>query len=197
MKQTITRKGSFDAGHRVMHEKVKCFNVHGHLYQYELAFRYGSMKDIGYAIDFKEIKRIACQFIDDYFDHGFIANPMDKVMIDACVDLNSKIWIMSLNINDRNKFCNPTVENISKEIYLAVECLMQEFQPLLQLESVRVFETPNCFVDCNAESISYYERTNFLSYRGDLLKEYRRAKGVVEYDDRLQKQDDMRSELLK
>ena len=27
-KQHITRKGSFDSGHRVMNEKMKCFNLH-------------------------------------------------------------------------------------------------------------------------------------------------------------------------
>lgn len=27
-KQFITRKGNFDSGHRVMNEKMKCFNVH-------------------------------------------------------------------------------------------------------------------------------------------------------------------------
>lgn len=26
--QTIIRKGSFDSGHRVMNEMMKCFNVH-------------------------------------------------------------------------------------------------------------------------------------------------------------------------
>lgn len=28
-KQHISRKGSFDSGHRVMNEKMKCFNLHG------------------------------------------------------------------------------------------------------------------------------------------------------------------------
>lgn len=27
-KQFISRKGTFDSGHRVMNERMKCFNIH-------------------------------------------------------------------------------------------------------------------------------------------------------------------------
>lgn len=30
---TITRAFEFDAAHRVMNEKVKCFNLHGHRFK--------------------------------------------------------------------------------------------------------------------------------------------------------------------
>ena len=30
--QLITRKGTFDSGHRVMNEQYKCYNLHGHTY---------------------------------------------------------------------------------------------------------------------------------------------------------------------
>lgn len=182
MKQTITRKGSFDAGHRVMHERVKCFNVHGHLYQYELTFEYSQNEDIGYAIDFKEIKRIACEFIDEYFDHGFITNAHDNVMISACQSVESKMWIMSLNGVD--KFCNPTAENISKELFLIVDRLMHDYKPNLELKSIRLYETPNCFVDCTLDSLTYNEILNFYNANQNTIDEYRIAKGKVEYDDR-------------
>ena len=66
-KQTITRKGNFDSAHRVLNEKFKCYNVHGHTYLYELTFQFDSMERIGYAIDFKEIK-ITAQGIDLLLD---------------------------------------------------------------------------------------------------------------------------------
>ena len=56
-KNFVTRKGKFDAGHRVMNERFKCFNLHGHEYHYELTFSYLMSEEIGYAIDFKEIKK--------------------------------------------------------------------------------------------------------------------------------------------
>ena len=55
--QYITRKGNFDSGHRVMNEFMKCYNIHGHTYLYELTFSFENMEEIGYAIDFKEIKK--------------------------------------------------------------------------------------------------------------------------------------------
>jgi 6-pyruvoyltetrahydropterin/6-carboxytetrahydropterin synthase len=72
--QYITRKGNFDSGHRVMNEFMKCFNIHGHTYLYELTFSFESMEEIGYAIDFKEIKRVFCQWIDDIFEFYNIYN---------------------------------------------------------------------------------------------------------------------------
>ncbi len=56
--QYISRKGNFDSGHRVMNEFMKCYNIHGHTYLYELTFSFENMEEIGYAIDFKEIKRV-------------------------------------------------------------------------------------------------------------------------------------------
>ena len=50
--QLITRKCSFDSGHRVMNEAMKCFNIHGHTYLCEVTFQHENMEDIGYAIDF-------------------------------------------------------------------------------------------------------------------------------------------------
>lgn len=181
MKQTITRRGSFDAGHRVMFERMKCFNIHGHLYQYELEFEYDSMQNIGYAIDFKEIKRIACEFIDEKFDHGFICNPQDTDMLQVCDKLKSKLWTMSLDLTN---FCNPTAENISKELFLSVNRLMKRYNEL-KLVNVRLYETPNCFVDCTRESISSNEIECFLHMRAAMLDAYSEEKGQFEYDSRL------------
>lgn len=183
MKQTITRKGTFDAGHRVMYERLKCFNIHGHLYQYELTFEYDQLQDIGYAIDFKEIKRIACSYIDDRFDHGFIANPRDDIMIDACSRLNSKLRLAPF-ANDEG-FCNPTAENISKDLFLSTHYLMSAYSNILKLKSVRLYETPNCLVDCFEHSISDQDRSSFIKMFVKDIVEYRNACGVVEYDSRL------------
>ena len=63
--QTITREYGFDAGHRVMNERFKCFNAHGHRYHIKLTYSFQDMHEIGYIIDFKEIKRVGVQWIDD------------------------------------------------------------------------------------------------------------------------------------
>ena len=116
--QYISRKGNFDSGHRVMNERMKCFNVHGHTYLYELTFAFNNMEEIGYAIDFKEIKRVFCQWIDDILDHGMLLNPQDYELINVTGKLGSKLWLMSLN--GEHEYCNPSVENIAKEVFLAM-----------------------------------------------------------------------------
>jgi len=184
--QIITRKGSFDAGHRVMNEKMKCFNLHGHTYLYELQFAFEYMKGIGYALDFKEIKRVASQWIDDYLDHAVLLNPKDDVLIKASIEIGSKMWIMSLN--GKGEYCNPTVENIAREVFIAVDYLFEQLYPggNLRLQTIQVYETPNCSTILNTEDILPMERIEFLKVNANLLDSYAQEKGVVEYDDRVE-----------
>lgn len=179
--QTITRKGSFDSGHRVINECMKCFNMHGHTYIYHLTFEFNSMEDIGYAIDFKEIKRVACQWIDDVLDHGMILNPKDAVVIRAARETGSKLWLMSLNGKD--KYCNPSVENIAKEIFLAMEVLFIKYEGL-RIKKIKLYETPNCYTVCKANSTSDKERVFWNAQNYENVFEYASQKGMMEYDDR-------------
>jgi len=179
--QLITRKFEFDAGHRVMNERVKCFSNHGHRYYGDLVFEFTTTEEIGYNIDFKEIKRVGCQWIDDYWDHGTLLNPHDTKLIDVLREINTKVWLMSLN--GEGNYCNPTVENLSRELFLAQQLLFQSVKGL-SLHQIRMYETPNCWTDCFNESISDSERINFLDVHKSELVHYGIDKGVFEYDDR-------------
>lgn len=179
--QFITRKGNFDSGHRVLNEARKCFNVHGHTYLYELTYQFEQTEDIGYAIDFKEIKRVHCQWIDDILDHGAILNPHDTKYVELCKSIKSKYWLMSLN--GAGNYCNPSVENIAKEVFLAVDILTRAY-PLLELSQVRIFETPNCWTDCFRNSIQTKETQSFYQLRESEIVAYGKEKAVIEYDDR-------------
>lgn len=181
-KQYITRKGTFDSGHRVMNERMKCFNIHGHTYHYDLTFEFNDIEDIGYAIDFKEIKRLGCQWIDDFLDHGMILNPKDEKLINTTKELNGKLWLMSLN--GAGNYCNPSVENIAKEIFLAMDILFASFNETLRISSITLYETPNCYTICDANSISTKEFTKFNLEHNSNIRKYREGKGVLEYDDR-------------
>ena len=180
--QIIERKGNFDSAHRVMNESRKCFHVHGHTYLYELGFSFEESESIGYALDFKEIKRVNCQWIDDILDHGAILNPKDVEFIDLVQNkLKTKLWLMSLN--GEGEYCNPSVENIAKEVFLAMEVLLEHY-PLLKVYSIKIFETPNCATTCFSHSISEEEKRNWVNARYKEVKEYANNKGIVEYDDR-------------
>lgn len=184
--QYITRKGNFDSGHRVMNEFMKCFNIHGHTYLYELTFSFENMEEIGYAIDFKEIKRVFCQWIDDIMDHGMILNPHDTKLIETTKEYGTKLWLMSLN--GQGEYCNPSVENIAKEVFCAMHILSETLYagvPTgLKIHSIKIYETPNCFTECFADSISEDEFQNFQLANGKDIESYAKEKGVLEYDDR-------------
>lgn len=184
--QLITRSTNLSCGHRVMNEAMLCYNLHGHEYITELTFSYNTPEDIGYAIDFKEIKRVFIQFLQDYMDHGEILNPKDTLVIDVVNKLGTRLWLMSLN--GEGNYCNPTVENIAKEIWLAMDVLSKELYgdsgTGLDIYRVKVYETPNCYTECFSYSISHNERENWMKYREDLVKQYAHTKGIMNYDDR-------------
>lgn len=180
MYQRITRKGSFDAAHRVMHERVKCFNLHGHTFLYELTFGFKEPEGLGYALDFKEIKRKACAYIDEVFDHCTIANPKDLILIDCVEKLGTKLYLMSLNGIDVD--CNPSAENLSKEIFIQIAHLMNTDN--IWLDSLRLYETPNCWVDTRKEDISGTEIVNVMSKHLTYLQNFDKKVGTFEYDER-------------
>ena len=179
--QTIVRKYSFDAAHRIVNHSGACGNVHGHLYFGELKFSYtpDKMEDpaLGYSMDFSEIKRIGIEFINEYFDHGYICNSEDY-MLPILKQNNSKYWEMSLN--GEGKFCNPSVENMAKELFLAIDLLFDGRG--IQLDEVIMYETPNSYTICQMQSISLNELENFNSVRYDDIKKYALAKGIKSYD---------------
>jgi 6-pyruvoyltetrahydropterin/6-carboxytetrahydropterin synthase len=180
--QTITRKGAFDVCHRVMNHTSKCSSVHGHCYHYELTLGFEKTEAIGYSIDFSEIKRVGCQWIEDMWDHGALLNPHDTTLIESVKALKGKLWLMSLN--GEGEYCNPSVENIAKELYLAQGILIASAFKDLSIQSVTLYETPNCFTTCGQTAIYNKEAINFYKARQDAIQAYRDAKGVVEYDDR-------------
>lgn len=183
MKQLISRKFEFDAGHRVMNEQFQCFNMHGHRYYGKIVFKYNNPDPIGYAIDFKEIKRVGLAWINKYLDHAFIANPMDEEVLSTLVKINSKTWMMSLN---GSEYCNPTAENISKELFMTMELLFDEiYKPQgMNVFKVVLYETPNCSVVCKSDSITKSERKNFMKVNKDNILNFRDRLGILNYDDR-------------
>ncbi len=186
MKQTITRKTNLSCGHRVMNEKMLCHNLHGHEYITHLSFSFASMEEIGYAIDFKEIKRVFIQYLQDYMDHGMLLNPKDDLVIDTVQSLGTKLWLMSLN--GEGEYCNPSVENVAKEVFLSMKVLSEtlygESGTGLDIFKVKIYETPNCWTECCSNGISESEERNFRQVRQKQIEEYAKQKGVLEYDDR-------------
>lgn len=171
--QTITRIFDFDTAHRVMNERVKCFNLHGHRFRAEVTFGYDVLKAIGYAVDFKELKRILGTFIDENFDHAAMLNPLDAELIKVVENNGWKLWLMGLGDNGDN---NPSAENIASEIHYIADLFFNKDKHGIWVENVRLYETPNCWVDCNEH---HYSATDEVRKE---LEEYRFSMGDMEYD---------------
>lgn len=172
----VTRVFEFDSAHRVMNERVKCFNLHGHRFRVELSFVFEEVAEIGYAIDFKEIKRIAGAWLDENFDHAAILNPKDHEVIDLCKKNNWRIYIMGLG---KDEDVNPTAENISEEIlYCLRRVFMANFSDKVVLVNVRLFETPNCWVDTSSTKMKATKEIEAQIFM------WAKEKGVVNYDSR-------------
>jgi len=192
----ITRTYDFDAAHRVMHERVKCWQMHGHRYTLDITLNYDETHSIGYAIDFKEIKRVACNYFDKRFDHGCILNPHDKIYIDAITQSknadgkSSKLHLMNLTGGD---FCNPSAENIAKELFFACKILLDDPSNCgLEVYEVKLYETPNCWVTTRKESLSESDwfHLNNSEFKKD-LEDYRKQTGSLEYDERSASKKDL------
>lgn len=179
---TITRIFEFDAAHRVMNEKVKCFNLHGHRFKVEVTFTYDKKLALGYAIDFKEIKRVLGSWIDEHLDHACLLNPMDRDLINLCKANNWRLYIMGLgNAGDYN----PSAENIASELFTIAKTFFDKEKDGVEVTNIRLYETPNCWVDTTESSV-------YRPLHGALLSliNYKQEKGTFDYDIRNAKKED-------
>lgn len=175
---TVTRIFEFDAAHRVMNERVKCFNLHGHRFKVEVTFEYNKKAALGYAIDFKEIKRVVGAYIDEHLDHACILNPFDKELIDLCKKNGWRVYIVGMG---RNEDINPSAENLASELFYIIKQLFINDSHNIWPTNIRLYETPNCWVD--ADEWDIVPMHDFING----LKEWRESKGEMNYDIREEK----------
>ena len=130
----ITRKVEFSASHVCRNpqlteaENLRLFgpaaNPHGHGHNYVLEVSLEGEPDpiTGMVLDLKELKEILNREIVEPYDHRFLnyeVPPFDRVV--------------------------PTVENIARDIWERLEKRLNH--PGRRLHSVRVYETPDLYVD--------------------------------------------------
>lgn len=132
----LTRKAEFSASH-VYHNPAfsaeenrrifgKCNNPHGHGHNYTLEVTVKGEVDArsGFVVDLKELKDILNREVLDALDHRF---------------LNKEVPEFAKQI--------PTTENIAIAVWQRLEPKLQR----TKLHRVRVYETPDLFVDFYGE----------------------------------------------
>jgi len=145
----ITRKLEFDAGHRISTHDSQCRHLHGHRYVIEITLSGNIISDEGIAeqgmvMDFSKVKQIAKAVLVDQWDHAFLVYSGDTLVFNFLQSLPDHKTVV-LNVQ-------PTAENLA---LLAFDTLNEAYQDTygnhLQLEKVRLFETPNCWADAIRE----------------------------------------------
>ena len=130
----ITRKVEFSASHVCSNprlseqENLKLFgmaaNPHGHGHNYVLEVSVEGQPDpvTGMVLDLKELKEVLHQAVVEPYDHRFLNRdvpPFDRVI--------------------------PTAENIARDIWQRLALRLNS--PGRQLQRVRLYETPDLYVD--------------------------------------------------
>jgi len=134
----ITRKFTFDAGHRIYGHESKCAHVHGHTYTaYVTCAPDHTLDDLGRVVDFSVVKKEVGAWIDQFLDHGMILCTRDPLVQEwrrwANEGTKHKVYMMTRN---------PTAENIAELIYVEGNRLLNHYG--VHVVRVKIQETPNC-----------------------------------------------------
>ena len=142
----ITRRLEFDAGHRIPSHASQCRHLHGHRYAIEITLSGDvitteGVSEQGMVMDYSEVKRIAKEQLVDAWDHAFLVYRGDKIVLDFLNSLpNHKTVVL-----DRP----PTAENLALRAFqLLNSAYHHNYGNHLQLQRVRIYETPNNWADC-------------------------------------------------
>lgn len=106
-----------EIGHRLMTSYAqKCRHCHGHCYKVEIGLKASQLNEDGMVIDFKKIKEIVKQELDDKWDHGFAINANDPLRSALEQDKETeRLHIMSVN---------PTLEHMVQIWYCSLKAAL-------------------------------------------------------------------------
>jgi 6-pyruvoyltetrahydropterin/6-carboxytetrahydropterin synthase len=143
----ITRRLEFDAGHRIPNHLSQCRHLHGHRYALEVTLSGGVINaaerpDDGMVMDFSEVKAIAKRHVVDLWDHAFLVWCQDLSVVGFLAGLPDHKTVVLDRV--------PTAENLAGLAFAILDPLYRDsYGNHLQLERVRLYETPNCWADAD------------------------------------------------
>lgn len=152
MKTSAIRYHDFCTGHRVVGHENKCRYLHGHNYRVYFHCSAEHLDSIGRVIDFSIIKGLLCEWLEDNWDHKFLAWRDDKLLraMDSAAEniistdmtnlFNSIVWLPF----------NPTAENMASYLLNIIGPLQLKGSEVT-LVKVVIEETRKCSVECSLE----------------------------------------------
>lgn len=138
----VKTKVSFEAAHRLYNVDTyssECRdNLHGHSYKVEVLVGVNDLNNAGMVIDFKLLKKLIKDVIEDKYDHSCILRKSDPIA--AVIEENCKKVIL---VDE-----SPTAEWMAKEFYDMIQAEIHIYAFDVYVFSVAVQETEN--------NIAYY-----------------------------------------
>lgn len=126
-KHTASRYHDFSYGHRVVGHENKCRHLHGHNgrvhFHCQAQLGVKSLDKIGRVIDFGEIKSKLCMWVENNWDHKFLAWERDQVMLSIVTALDESHRNDSLEITEGSIVWtpfNPTAENMAEYLVTVI-----------------------------------------------------------------------------
>ena len=103
----IDIKIEFCYAHRLINHKGKCFNLHGHNAVAVLTYEAEDLDRNDFVVDFSNVKAEAKAFIDDNWDHAYLANERDAYL-PMLKEYGLKHYVFTHE---------PTAERMAEELY--------------------------------------------------------------------------------
>lgn len=128
---------SFECAHRLYHVNTyssECRdNVHGHSYKVTIKVGRNELNDAGMVMDFKLLKTIIKEVIEDKYDHACVIRKVDPLAEHILRECKKVILVDE----------NPTAEWMAKTFHETISKALAEEDTELQVLSVAVQETEN------------------------------------------------------
>ncbi len=130
---SIAKDFWWEMSHRLPFHDGPCRNVHGHTYKLRLELT-GSPDDCGILLDYYHMQEVV-QPVLSLFDHSFLCDENDSLMIGFLRENGFKYYIMKKN---------STSENIAE---LLGELLVEKFRQFRNLTSmeIKIYETADVY----------------------------------------------------
>lgn len=131
----ITRSFEIDYGHRLKNHESKCKNAHGHRGRFDVTVSAEDLDHVGRVIDFGVVKREVGGWLNEAFDHGFIAEEGDPIAAFLQAE-GSKVIVLEVP---------PSIEHLTRLVHEGATRVMLPHG--IRVEAVRGYETPTCWAD--------------------------------------------------
>lgn len=130
----LTTYTELEIGHRLITSyAMKCQHLHGHRYEVEITVTANELNQDNMIVDFKKLKEIVKNTLDDKWDHGFVLKKDDPL---ACA-ISKDIHTERLHLID----FNPTLEWMVEYWYKELDKEFKNQNLNIKMYSLKASET--------------------------------------------------------